>query len=223
MDAEFWRQRWTAGQIGFHQADVNQDLRKLWPELELEKGARVLVPLCGKSHDMSWLVEQGFQVVGVELSQTAVEGYFAEHRLEPQVTQRGGFTLYSAPGIDIWCGDFFALTAEDIGVCAAFYDRAAMIALPSDMRERYVRQLEQLMPPVCRGLLITLDYDQAELDGPPFSVSHEWLQAHVSAHWNVTRVSERDALQSSPRALGVGVRRMDECVYWMERLVLADA
>ena len=88
MDAEFWRQRWTAGQIGFHQAEVNQDLCKLWPELELEKGARVLVPLCGKSHDMSWLVEQGFHVVGVELSQTAVEGYFAEHQLEPRVGQR---------------------------------------------------------------------------------------------------------------------------------------
>ncbi|MEE4811504.1 thiopurine S-methyltransferase [Pseudomonas alliivorans] len=223
MEAEFWQQRWTAGQIGFHQADVNQDLRRLWPELGLEKGARVLVPLCGKSHDMSWLVEQGYQVVGVELSQAAVKDYFTEHQIEPQLTQREGFDLYSASGIEIWCGDFFALTAEDIGRCAAFYDRAAMIALPPDMRERYVRQLEQLMPPVCSGLLITLDYDQAELDGPPFSVPHEWLQAHASAHWSMKRVSERDALQSSPRALGAGLGRMQECVYWMERRVTADA
>ncbi|RMT84838.1 thiopurine S-methyltransferase [Pseudomonas viridiflava] len=217
MEADFWQQRWASGQIGFHQAEVNQDLRRFWPELELQKGARVLVPLCGKSHDMSWLVGQGFHVVGVELSRTAVEVYFAEHQLEPRVTQRGGFTLYSAVGIDIWCGDFFALTAQDIGQCVAFYDRAAMIALPSDIRERYVLQLERLLPSTCVGLLITLDYDQTELNGPPFSVPHQWLQAFVEAHWRIAKVETHDALHSSPKALKAGVGRLDECVYWLER------
>ncbi|SHM97980.1 thiopurine S-methyltransferase [Pseudomonas asturiensis] len=221
MDAEFWQQRWSTGQIGFHQAEVNEDLRAFWPGLALEQGARVLVPLCGKSRDMSWLIEQGWYVVGVELSQTAVEGYFAGHTLQPQVRQCGGFSVYSAPGIEIWCGDFFALTSQEIGTCSAFYDRAAMIALPSDMRERYVRQLERLMPSVCRGLLITLDYDQSELDGPPFSVPDTWLQATVSAGWKVMKVAGRDALHSSPKALKAGVRRMEECAYWFERKVLA--
>ncbi|QHF04396.1 thiopurine S-methyltransferase [Pseudomonas asturiensis] len=221
MDAEFWQQRWSTGQIGFHQAEVNEDLRTFWPELALEQGARVLVPLCGKSQDMSWLIEQGFYVVGVELSQTAVEGYFVG-RQPPQVRRCGGFSVYCGPGIEIWCGDFFALTSEAIGRCAAFYDRAAMIALPSDMRERYVRQLEQLMPSVCRGLLITLDYDQSELEGPPFSVPETWLQAIVSAGWKMRKVAVHDALHSSPRALKAGVRRLDECVYWLERKALAD-
>ncbi|CAM3199233.1 thiopurine S-methyltransferase [Pseudomonas floridensis] len=219
MEADFWQQRWSSGQIGFHQAQVNADLCRFWPELKLQQGARVLVPLCGKTQDMSWLVERGFHVVGVELSQAAVESYFVERQLQAQVTQRGDLQVYSAHGIEIWCGDFFALTAEDIGQCAAFYDRAAMIALPSDMRERYVRQLERLLPATSIGLLITLDYDQAQLQGPPFSVPQAWLDAFVSTGWHVTKVAQHDALQSSPKALDAGVERLEECVYWLEKRV----
>ncbi|RMR62596.1 Thiopurine S-methyltransferase [Pseudomonas syringae pv. actinidiae] len=217
MQADFWLQRWQAGQIGFHQAQVNRDLRQHWPLLRLESGARVLVPLCGKSLDMNWLIEQGCYVVGAELSEAAVAGYFNERGVQPQITRKGDFSVYAAPGIEIWCGDFFALTAHDIGHCTAFYDRAALIALPADMRERYVHQLEALMPRACSGLLVTLEYDQNLLEGPPFSVPHTWLKAFVSGSWEITKVSEQDALHSSPKALRAGLERMDEHVYRLER------
>ncbi|KPW29705.1 Thiopurine S-methyltransferase [Pseudomonas syringae pv. tomato] len=217
MHADFWQQRWRAGQIGFHQAQVNQDLQQYWPRLGLAPEARVLVPLCGKSQDMSWLIGQGCHVVGAELSETAVESYFSEHGVQPQITRQGDFSVYAAPGIEIWCGDFFALTSQDIGHCTAFYDRAALIALPADLRERYVQQLEALMPRECNGLLITLDYDQSRLEGPPFSVPPTWLQAFVSGNWNITKVGEHDALHSSPKALKAGVERLDEQVYVLAR------
>ncbi|KPX41459.1 Thiopurine S-methyltransferase [Pseudomonas syringae pv. helianthi] len=153
-------------------------------------------------------------MVGVELSRAAVEGYFSEHGVQPDITAQGDFNVYSAQGIEMWCGDFFALTMRDIGHCAAFYDRAAMIALPVDMRERYVRQLEALMPQTCSGLLITLEYDQHLLEGPPFSVSYTWLQRVMSEDWD----GGQDALQSSPKALKAGLERMDEHVYVLERL-----
>lgn len=217
MQAEFWQQRWDAGQIGFNQAQVNGLLQAFWPTLTLAQGARVLVPLCGKSVDMAWLVAQGFAVVGVELSQKAVEGYFAEQSLEPTIVQRGSFKVYSGERVEIWCGDFFALTAQDIGQCDALYDRAALIALPGPMRERYVAHLDSLMPETSTGLLITLDYDQAKMDGPPFSVPPEWVNAHMSAAWEVSELAVEDALPSTPKASGAGLSRVDERVYRLTR------
>ena len=81
MQPEFWHDRWQRNQIGFHQEQVNPCLERLWPQLELPRGARVLVPLCGKSLDLSWLAASGFEVLGVELSQTAVEQFFSEQRV----------------------------------------------------------------------------------------------------------------------------------------------
>ncbi|KZL37774.1 thiopurine S-methyltransferase [Pseudomonas syringae pv. syringae] len=217
MQADFWLQRWSAGQIGFHQSEVNQDLQQYWSSLRVAQGARVLVPLCGKSQDMSWLRGQGYHVVGAELSEAAVKSYFTERGEQPHVTSQGDFEVYAVPGIEIWCGDFFALTVRDIGHCAAFYDRAAMIALPADMRERYVQHLEALMPQTCSGLLITLEYDQTLLEGPPFSVPCTWLQRVMSGSWEVTKVGGQDTLHSSAKGLKAGLERMDEHVYVLER------
>lgn len=217
MQAEFWQQRWEAGQIGFHQPEANGFLRQYWPTLALDPGVRVLVPLCGKSLDMTWLAAQGLAVVGVELSEKAVAGYFAEQDLEPQVRQQGVFKVYRADEVEIWCGDFFALSAEDIGHCDALYDRAALIALPEAMRKRYAEHLLRLLPATCRGLLITLDYDQSQADGPPFSVPPLWIDEHLSADWEISELAACDALPSSPKAMRERVMRMDERVYRLVR------
>lgn len=217
MQAEFWQQRWEAGQIGFNQAQVNGFLREFWPTLGVEPGARVLVPLCGKSLDMTWLAAQGFVVIGVELSQTAVESYFAEHSMKPAVVQRGDFTVYSAGSVEIWCGDFFALVAEDVGRCDALYDRAALIALPEPMRMRYAEHLGSILPEGCSGLLITVDYDQSKMDGPPFSVPPQWVSKYLSGDWEVGELAVSDALPSTPKAMQNGVTRVEERVYRLVR------
>ena len=58
MDEAFWQRRWARNEIGFHLNEVNPYLRRHWPSLKLAQGARVLVPLCGKSLDMAWLADQ---------------------------------------------------------------------------------------------------------------------------------------------------------------------
>ena len=73
MHAEFWQARWARSEIGFHLPEVNPYLQQYWPALGLPEGARVLVPLCGKSLDLVWLVEQGHAVIGVELAERAVQ------------------------------------------------------------------------------------------------------------------------------------------------------
>lgn len=213
MHAGFWQARWSRSEIGFHLAEVNPYLQRYWPGLGLATGARVLVPLCGKSLDLAWLAGQGFQVTGVELAQRAVEDFFTEHGLEPVVSEEGPFRLYRAGSVEIYCGDFFALTEQQLSDCTALYDRAALIALPPPMRERYVAHLTQVLPAGCQGLLVTLDYDQAQMDGPPFAVTDDEVQRLFAQRWQVSNLVCADVLGENWKFLQRGLERLDERVY----------
>jgi len=146
-----------------------------------------------------------------------VKDFFSEHEREPQVSQQGAFTVYRSEGIELWCGDFFALTAGDTRGCAGLYDRAAIIALPPAMRERYVAHLQQLLPSPCKGLLITLDYDQAVTDGPPFAVPDEEVERLFGEHWQLAIAAQDDVLAQSPRFIKAGADRLVERVYRLQR------
>jgi len=213
MQPEFWYKKWDSNQIGFHQAEANPYLQRYWPELAIAPSARVLVPLCGKSLDLLWLAGQGHQVLGVELAERAVEDFFVEHKLEPQISEQGAFKVYRSDAVELWCGDFFALTAEDVAGCTALYDRAALIALPEAMRERYATHLQQLLAQGMKGLVITLDYDQTQIPGPPFAVSDDEVQRLLGQGWQVENLQERDILAESPKFLQGGVEWLVERVY----------
>ena len=217
MHAEFWQARWSRSEIGFHLSEVNPYLQRYWPALGLLEGARVLVPLCGKSLDLAWLAGQGYQVTGVELAQRAVEDFFAEHELQPVISEVGAFRHYQAGNVEIYCGDFFALTAQQLAGCAALYDRAALIALPEPMRERYVAHLTQILPAGCQGLLVTLDYDQAHMEGPPFAVADDEVQRLFAANWQLQSLASADVLGENWRFLKRGLERLDERVYRLSR------
>ncbi len=217
MQPDFWHQRWALDQIGFNQPRVNSYLQRLWSQLGVKKGERVFVPLCGKSVDMTWLSQQGLAVVGVELSEKAVEDYFAERNVQPQIEQRGVFSVFSHEDCEIWCGDFFKLKAKDIGNCSALYDRAALIALPPQMRWRYVEHLNNILPDDCRGLLITLDYEQSEVEGPPFSVPEDEVIQLLSLEWRLKMIAEEDVLQTSRKFVAAGATRLIEQVYSLFR------
>src|SRR5688500_4616102 len=146
MEIEFWAQRWKEGRIGFHEGRANQFLVHHVKDLEPAAtpaappaGKRVLVPLCGKTEDLAFLAAQGFEVVGIEVVEDAVKAFFAEHELTPSVTDRPHGRVYAARGLTLHAGDFFACTSEALGgAFDAFYDRAAIVALPEDMRVKYV-------------------------------------------------------------------------------------
>ncbi|MDR6956413.1 thiopurine S-methyltransferase [Pseudomonas brassicacearum] len=212
MEPEFWHKRWSSNQIGFHLPEVNPYLQRFWPQLGLAQGSRVLVPLCGKTLDLLWLAHQGYSVLGVELSEKATVDFFLEHQLEPRVSEKGAFKVFRAGGIEIRCGDFFALGAQEVAGCSALYDRAALIALPVSMRERYAAHLQNILPE-CVGLLITLDYDQAQMPGPPFSVGDDEVRRLLGDAWRLEVLQEQDVLGESWKFLQAGVTRLDERVY----------
>ncbi|MCY0110421.1 thiopurine S-methyltransferase [Pseudomonas monsensis] len=213
MQPEFWHKKWASNQIGFHLSEVNPYLQRHWPELSIPATARVLVPLCGKSLDLAWLAGRGHQVLGVELSEKAIEDFFNEHQIQPQISEKGAFKVYRSDAIELWCGDFFALTASDVADCVAFYDRAALIALPAPMRERYAAHLQQILPQGVQGVLITLDYDQAQIPGPPFAVGDDEVKRLLGDLWQVQALEERDVLGESWKFLQAGVTRLEERVY----------
>lgn len=213
MDAKFWQERWATNQIGFHQVEVNPYLQQYWSTLAVAGGSKVFVPLCGKSLDMMWLAGRGHRVMGVEVSQLAVEAFFREQALTPQAEQRGAFKVYQAGLIEVWCGDFFTLDAQVLADCTALYDRAALIALQQPMRAQYTAHLDTLLTPGCKGLLIAVDYDQAQRAGPPFAVADEEVQSLLGAQWNVVTLQELDILSQSRKFMADGVTRLEERVY----------
>ncbi|MFV3405032.1 MULTISPECIES: thiopurine S-methyltransferase [Pseudomonas] len=216
MQAAFWHQRWADNQIGFHQAQVNPYLQTHWAGLALPPGAKVLVPLCGKSLDLVWLAGQGYQVMGVELSQHAIACFFAEHGLTPEVSRQGAFEVWRSDEVALWCGDIFSLRPEDVSECAALYDRAALIALPPDMRGRYLALLGDVLPEACKGLLVTLDYDQSLIGGPPFSVADEEVRQGF-AGWQVETLAAPEIIGDSPKFQKAGVHSLVERAYRLQR------
>lgn len=172
MEAEFWHNKWRKMEIGFHQLEVNSLLKNYFDELGLIAGSTILVPLCGKSHDLHWLAAQGMKVIGIELSELAVRQFFTEAGVEPAVEQCGLTTAFSSGDITIIQGDIFDLSKDQLSAVQAIYDRAALIALPDHMRQPYAHLLTQLAVP---QLLITVDYDQSLVNGPPFSVDEHMV------------------------------------------------
>ncbi len=191
MDKTFWHHKWEAGDTAFHQDQVNPALCKYFDQLKVNKGARILVPLCGKTSDIAWLLSQGYQVVGVELSQKAIDQLFENLGTKPMINRLGAFEHYHAENIDILIGDFFQVSKGILGHVDAVYDRAALVALPYEMREKYTKHLSSISNQVPQ-LLICYEYDQRLQEGPPFSVNKEEVKRHYSNLFELTLLETID-------------------------------
>jgi thiopurine S-methyltransferase len=187
MDEGFWHQRWEEGAIGFHLDEPNPLVTAHFEKLQLAPGSRVFLPLCGKTNDIGWLLSQGYRVIGAELSRIAIDDLFDALGIEPAIEQMGALLRYRAPDIEILVGNIFEVSAELLGTIDAIYDRAALIALPRDMRRRYTAHLMAITH-TAPQLLVALEYDQRRMDGPPFSVGDSEVKQHYAATYRLTAV-----------------------------------
>lgn len=217
MEPEFWLERWQRGEIGFHQLSVQPALKTHWPRVSVAPGDTVLVPLCGKSVDMVWLAELGYRVVGAELSEQAVDAFFSELGVTPDVRTAGEHTIKSSGAISIWCGDFFALDPQALPKIDAVYDRAALVAMPPELQPRYAAKVAELMPQSAQALLIGLDYNETEMRGPPFAVSQSRVRALFDDAFDIDLLDARDGLAKSDHLAKRGVTRLEEATYLMTR------
>ncbi|OGG95450.1 MAG: hypothetical protein A2527_04915 [Candidatus Lambdaproteobacteria bacterium RIFOXYD2_FULL_50_16] len=209
MEPNFWLERWQENQIGFHQNQVTAHLSEYWPRLGLKAGARVLVPLCGKSLDMLWLLSQGLEVIGVELSPLAASQFFAENRLVFTTSNQENFTQYHFDQLTLMVGDFFALTKAQAGRIDAVFERASLIALPPTMRPAYAKHMETLCPQA-KHLLVTMEYDTTQMSGPPFSVGQKEVEALYPGLIPLGRV---DTLDSYSQFKARGLTHLAERIY----------
>jgi thiopurine S-methyltransferase len=217
MKADFWHQRWREGKIGFHLDETNPNLSEWFGSLGLQAGQRVFVPLSGKSVDMLWLAQQGMQVVGVEISELAIRSFFEENGLVPDVRNIRNHDHWQAGGIDLIHADFFDLHPADIGNVDAVYDRASLIALPPQMRAEYVAWLQQLVPHSVPQLLVTLDYRQEQMSGPPFAVSDAEVERLYATTHRIRKLSSVDILVRETHFRQKGLDELTENVYLLER------
>lgn len=215
MQAEFWLQHWQQGRTGFHRDAPQPALSAHWPALA--PGSRVLVPLAGKSLDMLWLAQQGYRVLGVELSPLAVQQFLDSNRLSADRHDTAQGLHHVSDNIEIIQGDIFDLQADTLASCDAIYDRAAMITLPAAMRARYIRHVYDQLPDHCRGLLITLEYAQTQMAGPPFSVSAPQAHTLLGPRWHIDPLTTADVLASNPGLQAAGLTALHSAVYALRR------
>lgn len=217
MQDKDWLARWQKNQIGFHDAEVNGHLKRYIADSDLKPGDTIFMPLCGKSTDITWLAEQGFRVVGVELSAIAIESYFSEHGLDYQQFKSGPFIVRISGNIRVLEGSFFDLQCEDLGDCNLVYDRASLIALDDPNRANYAEWMQSIMGDKADIFLITLDYDQAEMNGPPFSVSTDEVAHHYGQAFQIDTLLQTEIVDESPRWRAKGLSSLVENVYKLER------
>ena len=213
MNPDFWHERWQRNEIGFHQHEINSHLQDFWGQLAVPAGGLVFVPLCGKSRDLLWLRARGYRVLGVELSPIAVRDFFVENALTPQVTRQGAYERHEADGLAILCGDFFDLTPELLQGVGGVYDRASLIALPPELRTRYAGHSAAILPAVAGILLVTMEYPQNEMSGPPFAVREEEVRRLYANRYTVGNLFSKDILAENPRFRERGLSALAEKVY----------
>lgn len=204
MQSEFWHERWQTGRIGFHLDRVNPFLQNYWSQMTTSGKGQVLVPLCGKSLDMLWLREQGHDVIGVELSELACNEFFSAQGVDVSVASNADFSVREVDGLALWCGDFFKLPESCYDNVSWVYDRAALIALPAEMRKQYAAELKLKLPTGVSVLLVTLEFESAE--GPPFAVSEAEVRALYEDRFSVKRLA-------AEQMEGRGGRQEIESVY----------
>ncbi|MDH5183948.1 MAG: thiopurine S-methyltransferase [Gammaproteobacteria bacterium] len=213
MEHDFWHGKWQRQEIGFHQSEINQHLMKHWVSLAIPESSKVFVPLCGKSLDMIWLLEKGYKVIGVELSPIAVEEFFSENDIVAEVREEEHFSVYEHEGLTIYRGDIFQLTEQHLEGVDVVYDRAALVALSDELRKDYVQHLDKLLHGEQDMLLVAMEYKQAQMPGPPFSIMEAEIRDLFSDKHDVHLLERFDLLQVAPMFKERGLDELYEAIY----------
>ncbi len=205
-----WHSHWTRKSPGFHEGQVNSYLQQFLPLYNLQPGDTIFMPLCGKSVDILWLSQQGYQVIGVELSKIAIESFFAESEIDFVKVQHDKLVAYEAPGITLYLGDYMNMQADTLTDCKLVYDRASIVAIESFNRKSYKRKMLELISPATPMLLVTLDYDQSVMHGPPFSVPVNEIAELYQPEYRLELLQSSEQIEERPKWREIGLESLVE-------------
>ena len=213
-----WLEFWANNETNWHSDVVTQELEKYLGLLKLESGDTVFVPLCGKSLDMIYMLNRGFSVIGVEVSEIGIKQFFHENGLDFTISQVGEFNLYSAKNIEIYCGDFFSLTSKHLCGVKAVFDRKSLIALDRNLRQKYVKHLNDIISLGVRILLITLHYPKHQMSGPPFSVDKSEVESLFSMAFNYQELKSFQDIENGSKLARSGVDYIENAAYCLQKV-----
>ena len=213
-----WLEFWANNETNWHSDVVTQELEKYLGLLKLESGDTVFVPLCGKSLDMIYMLNRGFSVIGVEVSEIGIKQFFHENGLDFTISQVGEFNLYSAKNIEIYCGDFFSLTSKHLCGVKAVFDRKSLIALDRNLRQKYVKHLNDIISLGVRILLITLHYPKHQMSGPPFSVDKSEVESLFSMAFNYQELKPFQDIENGLKLASSGVDYIENAAYCLQKV-----
>ena len=213
-----WLEFWENNEINWHSNVVTQELEEYLGLLKLEPGDKVFFPLCGKSLDMIYLLNQGFFIIGVEISEIAIKQFFHENKLDFTITQVGEFDLYSTKNLEIYCGDFFSLTSKHLCDVKAVFDRKSLIALDRNLRQKYVKHLNDIISLGVRMLLITLHYPQHQMSGPPFSVDKSEVESLFSMAFKYQELKSFQDIENGSKIVHAGVDYIENAAYCLQKV-----
>ena len=213
-----WLEFWENNEINWHSDVVTQELEEYLGLLKLEPDDKVFFPLCGKSLDMIYILNQGFSVIGVELSEIGIKQFFHENELDFTISNVGEFNLYSAKNIEIYCGDFFSLTSKHLRDVKAVLDRKSLIALDQNLRQKYVKHLNDIISLGVRILLITLHYPQHQMSGPPFSVDKYEVESLFSMAFKYQELKCFEDIENGSKLVRAGVDNIENAAYCLQKV-----
>ena len=213
-----WINRWESNNIGWHTDKINRQLIEYLDELKLSSQETIFVPLCGKSLDMNYLIQKNFNVIGVEMSELAIQQFFDENKLSYTISKEEEFELYEGDGIKIYCGDYFDLQSNHLDNVKAVYDRASLIALDDKLRQKYVKHLNDIISFDVRILLLTLNYPQHQRSGPPFAVSKLEVDKLFNGSFDCQELYCIDDIENEPMFQNLGVDFLEKAVYLLQKV-----
>ncbi|HJP12565.1 MAG TPA: thiopurine S-methyltransferase [Gammaproteobacteria bacterium] len=213
-----WLKFWENNETNWHGDRITQELVEYFELFELETRDKVFVPLCGKSLDMIYIMNQGFSVVGVEISEIGVRQFFSENNLTYKITKVDDFDLYSSENLEIYCGDFFSLTSKHLNNVKAVLDSKSLIALEPDLRQKYAKHLNDIISLGVRILLVTLQYPQHQMSGPPFSVDESEVESLFSMAFESRKLKSFNDIENGSKLVRAGVDFINNAAYCLRKV-----
>lgn len=217
MEKDFWLTKWNTNDIGFHQEIVNPDLINYFNALDLKNGDPIFVPLCGKSLDVVWLADQGYPILGVDLSELAANDFFTHLKVTPIITTEGAFKKFHYKNITILCGDFFELTTQQLSSIKGVYDCKALIALPEEMRKRYAKHLSTCLSTDTKILLLSMESPDVVKSRPPFPVSQDEIKSLYHHDFNVQQIVHEKLTTLPENLIKKGYQEVIKTIYCLTK------
>ena len=212
MSNKIWKAKWKRNDIGFHQPAINPLLQQYLPQLHLSANDDILVPLCGKSLDMDLLTDSGYHVIGIEVSKVAIQAYFDARNVKPKREKKGKFIRWWHQDMEIWCGDIFNLSANEIGHVKTLYDCASLTAFPPDSRPYYVRHFYEKLSQHSQILLITTETADEQQQNSVSTIDSE-IQSLYEANYHIELLHGQSSLKQDPEYPDEPNKPMEEKVY----------